>query len=86
VAHVAFQVEAAFWAEVPSVLVQVQRFLCASRVSVDSLLCHLGMERSRLVDFDKPLPGVFLSQPLPFDDQETQRLASSLLRLRREVL
>jgi hypothetical protein len=85
VAHVAFRVEAAFWDEVPPFPMEVQRFLCASRVSADSLLCHLGMEGSCLFDFNKPLPGVFLSQPSPFDDQETQRLASSLLRLRREV-
>jgi hypothetical protein len=85
VAHVVFWVEAAFRAEVPPVLVEVRWFLCASSVSTDSLLCHFGMEGSRLFDFYKPLPGVFLSQPSSFDDQETQLLVSSLFGLRCEV-
>jgi hypothetical protein len=76
---VAFWVEAVFWAEVPPVLVEVRLFLCTSSVSADSLLCHFGIEGSHLFDFYKPLPGVFLSQPSPFGDQETQLLASSLL-------
>jgi hypothetical protein len=79
---VVFWVEAAFCAEVPPVLVEVQRFLCTSSVSADSLLCHFDIEGSHLFDFYKPLPGVFVSQPSPFDDQETQLLASSLLGLR----
>jgi hypothetical protein len=54
VAHVAFRVEAAFWADVPPVQVEVRRFLCASSVSADSLLCHFGMEGSSLFDFYKP--------------------------------
>jgi hypothetical protein len=51
VAQVAFQVEALFRAEVLPVLVEVRRFLCATRVSVDSLLCHFGMEGSHPFDF-----------------------------------
>jgi len=81
----AFWAEVAYWAEVPPVLVEVRRFFCASSVSADSLLCHFGMEGSHLLDFHKPLLGVFLSQPSPVDDQETQLLASSLLGLQREV-
>jgi hypothetical protein len=60
-------------------LVEVQRFVYASSVSADSLLCHFGMEGSCLFDCYELLPGVVLSQPSPFDDQETQLLASSLL-------
>jgi hypothetical protein len=54
-------------------------------VSADSLLSPFGMEGSHLFDFYKPLLGVILSQPSPFDDQETNHLASSLLGLRCEV-
>jgi hypothetical protein len=81
--HLVAQV--AFRAEVPPVLEEVRRFLCASSGSADSLLYHFGMEGSRPYDFCKPLPGVFPSQPSPSDAQETQLLASSLLGLRREV-
>jgi hypothetical protein len=52
---------------------------------VDVLLYHFGMEGSLPYDFCKPLPGVFPSQPSPSDAQESQLLASSLLRLRCEV-
>jgi hypothetical protein len=80
-----FREEAALRAEVLPVLLEVWRFLCATSVSVDSLLCHFGMEGSRVFDFYKPLPGVFLLQPSTFDDQETQLLTSSLLGLQRDV-
>jgi hypothetical protein len=60
-----------FWAEMPPVLVEVRRFLCASSVSEDSFVYHFGKEGSRLYDFCKPLPGVFPSQPSPSDAQET---------------
>jgi hypothetical protein len=85
VAHGAFRVEAVFRTEVPPVLVELWRFLCASSVTADSWLCHFGMEGSRQFDFYKPLPGVFLSQPSPFNDQETQLLASFLLKFQLEV-
>jgi len=75
----------AFRAEVPPVLEEVRRFLCASSGSPDSLLYHFGMEGSWPNDFCKPLPGVIPSQPSTSDAQETQLLASSLLGLRREV-
>jgi hypothetical protein len=84
-AHVAFRVEAAFREEMPPVLVEVQRFLCACSLSADSLLCHFAMEGSRLLDSYKPLPGVFLSQPSPFDDRKTQLLASLVHGLRHEA-
>jgi hypothetical protein len=42
--------------------VEVRWFLCTSSVSADSLLCHFGMEGSRLIDFYRPLPGVIVSQ------------------------
>jgi len=42
VVQVAFWVEMAFRAEGPPVLVEVRQFLCASGVSVDSLLRHFG--------------------------------------------
>jgi len=75
----------AFWAKVRPVLVEVRWFLCAFSMSADSLLCHFGMESSRLCDFNKPLPGVFLSQPSPIHAQETLLLTSSLLGLRCKV-
>jgi hypothetical protein len=81
--HLVAQV--AFWAEVPPVLEEMQRFRCASRGSAISLLDDFGMEGSRPYDFCKPLPGVFPSQPSPSDAQETQLLASSLLGRQREV-
>jgi hypothetical protein len=46
VAHVAFRVQAAFWAEMPPVLVEVWWFLHASSMSADSLLCNFGMQPS----------------------------------------
>jgi hypothetical protein len=70
-------VEAALQAKVLDVLVEVHRILCTSSMSADSLLCNFGMEGGRLFDFDGPLPGVFLSQPLLICTQETQLLASS---------
>jgi hypothetical protein len=51
----------AFHVEVPLVLVEVRLFLCASSVSSNSLLYHIGMEGSRQNDFYKPLPGLFAS-------------------------
>jgi hypothetical protein len=75
----------AYQAEMPPVLMEVWRFLSASSVSAHSLLCHFGMEGSCLFDFYKPLPGVILLQPSPFDDPETQHLASCLRGLLREV-
>jgi len=85
VVQVAFWAEVAIWAEMPPGLMEVRRCLCASSLSADSLLCHFGMKGSRPFDFYKRLPDVFLSHPSPFYAQETQLLASSLLRLRREV-
>jgi hypothetical protein len=85
VVQVAFRAKAVFLAEVLPVLVDVRQFLCASRVSADSLRCHFGMEGSRLFDIYKLLPGVFQSQPSPFYAKNTERLASSHLGLRREV-
>jgi len=61
VAQVAFRAEIALRVEVPPVLVEVQRFLCASSVSADSLLYHFGVEGSRPYDYYKPLPGGFPS-------------------------
>jgi hypothetical protein len=85
VAEVVFRAEMAFQAEVPLVLVEVRQFFCASSVSVDSLLYHIRMERSQPYELNKPLPGVFPSQPSPSYAQETKLLASSLLRLRWDV-
>jgi hypothetical protein len=85
VAQVAFRVEAAFQGEVPPVLMKVRLFLCASSVFADTLICHFGMEGSRLFDLYKPFPGISLSQPSPVDDQVTQLLAFSLLGLWRKV-
>jgi hypothetical protein len=45
-------------------------------MSLDSLLFQFGIEGSRLFDFYEPLPGVCLSQPSPFDDPETEHVAS----------
>jgi hypothetical protein len=75
----------AFRAEVTPDVVGVRQFLCASSVSADSLLYHFAMEGSRPYDFYKPLPGVFPMQPSPSFAQETQLLASFLLRLRHKV-
>jgi len=84
-AEVAFRAELGFWAEVPPVRLVVHRFPSVSRMSADPLLCHFGREGSRQSDFYKPLLGVFLSQPSPFNAQETQPLASSVLGLQSEV-
>jgi hypothetical protein len=84
-AQVAFRAQMSFWAEASPVQVEVQRFLCTSSVSADSLQYHLGVEGSWLYVVFKPLPGVLPSQPSPSDGQENQLLISSLLRLRREV-
>jgi len=54
-------------------------------MSADSLLCHFGKEGSRAFGYDEALPGVFVSQPSPFNAQETQHPASSLLGPRRVV-
>jgi hypothetical protein len=78
-------VQVAFRAEVPPVLEELRRILCASSGSVDSLLYHFGIGGSRPYDFCKPLPGVFPSQPSPSDAQETELLTSSLVGLWREV-
>jgi hypothetical protein len=78
-------VQVAFRADVPQVLEEVRRFLCASSGSPDSLLYHFGMEGSWQYDICKPLPGVFPSQSSPSDSQEAQLPASSLLGVRRQV-
>jgi len=85
VAQVAFGADVAFRAVVPPVLVHVRWFLCSWNMSVDSLLYHFGMEGSRPCAIYKPLPVVFLSQPLPSSTQDTQLVTSSLFRLRHEV-
>jgi len=85
VTHVAFRVEAAVQAEVPPIRVEVRWFVCVSRISVGSLVRHFTMECCHVYDIYKPLPPVYLSQPSPFDDQETELLASSLLRLQHKV-
>jgi hypothetical protein len=79
VARVAFRVE------VPPLLVEVQRFLCAASGLVYFLLYHFGMEDSRPYDFCKPLLGVFPSQPSSADTQETQLHTTSLLGLWRKM-
>jgi hypothetical protein len=81
VAQVALRVEAACWAEVPLVVVEVCQFLYTSSMSADSSLCHFGKECSRLFDFYTALPGVFLSQPSPLYAQEAQNLTFSPLGL-----
>jgi len=58
--------QVAFAAEGAPVLVQVQRWLCASGMSADSLRCHFGEEGSRPWDCVEPLLGVFLLQHLRF--------------------
>jgi len=68
----------AFRGEVVPILQEVHPFLCTSSESADYLVCHFGKEGSRQLDINKPLPGVFPSQPSPFDAQETQLPASSL--------
>jgi hypothetical protein len=85
VEQMSLRVEAAFRAEVPPLLVEVCRFLYASSLSADSLLCYFGIEDSCPFDFYKLLQGVFLSQHSPFHAQETQLLTSSHLGLQREV-
>jgi hypothetical protein len=77
----AFWAEAAFQAKVPTVLVELHQFVCASSMTPDSWLYHLGMERSPPVDFYESLPGVLLSQTSPRYTQLTKHLASSLLSL-----
>jgi len=85
VAQEALGAGVAVMAEVPPLLLEVRWFLCASSMSVDSLLYHFGMKGSCPFDFDKSLPGIFLSQPTPSCARETQQPASSLPGLQREV-
>ena len=59
--------------------------LCASRESVESLLCHFGKEDSHPLNCPKPLLGVCLSQPSPSYAGGTQHPTSCFLRLRRVV-
>jgi hypothetical protein len=75
----------AFRAKMTLVLMEVRRILSTSSVSADSFRYQGGMEGSWPYDFSKQLPGVFPSLPSPFDAQETQFLASTLLGLQREV-
>ena len=77
--------EAAFQAEVAPGLVEVDPFLCASSVSDDSSMCHVGKEGSRLFGSHEPLTGDDPSQPSPFYAQDTQVPTLSLLRLQHEV-
>ena len=51
VAEVGFRQEEGSWADVPPVLVEVRRLLCASCVSADTLLCHFGIEGSHPFHF-----------------------------------
>jgi len=74
-----------FWAKVAPIVVEVNLYVCTSRVYMDSLLCHCGKEGSCLCDFYKPLPGVFLLHPSQCYARETQHPASSPLRLRHEI-
>jgi hypothetical protein len=64
---------------------EVHLFLGVSSVSADSLQGHFGKEGIRPRDFDEAYPAVFLSQPSPLSDQETQHSASSLLGPRLKV-
>jgi hypothetical protein len=75
----------AFLAKVAPVMVEVYPCLCASSVSVDFLLYHLGKEGSHPFDIRKPLPGVFRSQTAPWYAWVPHHPTSSLLRLRCEV-
>jgi hypothetical protein len=85
VAHPVFRVEVACQVEVPLVVEEARKFLSASSVSEDSVHCHFGIEGRRLFDDYKPLTGICLSQPSPFDEQETILPTSSPLGLQREV-
>jgi hypothetical protein len=89
VAHIRFQnfgflhydhvQEVAFWVAVVPVLEEVHPSLCASIVSADSLLCHLGVESSCWYDFHKQLLCVIPSKPSPAHGKANQLPASSLL-------
>jgi hypothetical protein len=48
--QVLFRTEVGFWVDKLPVLVDVHRFFCISSTIADSLLCHYGMEASRLYD------------------------------------
>jgi hypothetical protein len=63
--------------------VEVYLFLRVSSVAVDSLRCHFGKEGIQMGAFEEELPGVFVSPSSPFDAQETEHHASSLLGPRR---
>jgi len=65
--------------------VEVHLFFYVSSESADSLWCHFRKEGSRTFGFNEALPGVFVSQPSPFDDQETQHPTSSHLGPRQVV-
>jgi len=60
-------------------LAEVHLFLCVSSVSTDSLRRHVGKQGIRACGVEEALLGVFVSQPSPVHDQETQHPATSLL-------
>jgi len=63
----------------------VSRIHCASSLSADSLRCHFGKEGSRPYHVYEPLPGMILSQLSSVNAEETQLLASSVVRLWHKV-
>jgi len=78
---VVIRAEAVIRAEVPPDHVSVRPFLSASSPSAYFLQWHCGLEDSDLYGVYKPLPGAFLTQPLPLYAQETEILASCLVGL-----
>jgi len=66
-------------------LEEVHSCLGAASVSVDYLRCHFGKEGSCQFDFDKPSPGVILSQVSAVYAQDIQHPASSHPGFVREV-
>jgi len=61
--------------------VEVHPCLYISSVSGDFVLCYFSKEGSSTSDFPEALLGVFPSKPSYVHAQESQLLASSLLRL-----
>jgi len=85
--------QVAMQADVASVLVlavwvtpvEVHLCICTTSMSWNSVLCHVGKERSHPFDFPQASPGVFPLQLSNFHPQETQLPTSPLHGLRPEV-
>jgi hypothetical protein len=73
------EVEPGLESTISVVRVEIHLILGVCSMYVDYLWCCFVKEGCQTLDFDEPLPGVFVSQSLPVCFQETQHPASFLL-------